>query len=228
MQLSSPKNITKEEYARALDSGKAGPMKHGYPAVIMHADDTITKIWAKKAGWLSSSRWRRYSFRFINNAEKLRNYGVTVPQIIAHKKIFGTHVYLVQYHSLPGQSIRELLEHHPERVDIPSLAQYFYDLHEKGIIFRAIHFGNVIQTPNGKYGLIDFTDITFLKHPAPLSRRATNIATPLRYREDVKRIEESGLPNFLKSYLSILRQKSGTFNEKSFMKIIHARIPKTS
>ena len=228
MQLSSPKNITKEEYARALDSGKAGPMKHGYPAVIMHADDTITKIWAKKAGWLSSSRWRRYSFRFINNAEKLRNYGVTVPQIIAHKKIFGTHVYLVQYHSLPGQSIRELLEHHPERVDIPSLAQYFYDLHEKGIIFRAIHFGNVIQTPNGKYGLIDFTDITFLKHPAPLSRRATNIATPLRYREDVKRIEESGLPNFLKSYLSILRQKSGTFNEKSFMKIIYARIPKTS
>jgi tRNA A-37 threonylcarbamoyl transferase component Bud32 len=228
MLLTTPTNITKEEYARSLDSGKAGPMKHGYPAVIISADGTITKLWAKKPGWLSSSRWRRYSSRFISNAEKLRNYGVTVPQIIAHKKICGTHVYLVQYHSLPGQSIRELLEHHPEQVDIPSLAQYFYDLHEKGIIFRAIHFGNVIQTPNGKYGLIDFTDITFLKHPAPLSRRATNIATPLRYHEDVKRIEESGLPNFLKSYLSILREKSGTFNEKSFMKIIHARIPKTS
>ena len=228
MQLSSPKNITKEEYARALDSGKAGPMKHGYPAVIMHADDTITKIWAKKAGWLSSSRWRRYSFRFINNAEKLRNYGVTVPQIIAHKKIRGTHVYLVQYHSLPGQSIRELLEHHPEKVDIPSLAQYFYDLHEKGIIFRAIHLGNVIQTPDGKYGLIDFTDITFLKHPAPLARRAANIATPLRYREDVQRMEESGLPDFLKSYLTILRKESGTFDEKSFMKIIEARIRRRS
>lgn len=226
MQRYSPKSVSPKEYSRILDSGEAGPTKHGYPAVIFHANDTVTKLWAKKTGWLSSSRWRPYSTRFIKNAELLKQEGIHTPEIISHMRIARSHVYLVQYHSLPGKSIRELLEHHPEQVDISSLAQYFYDLHEKGIIFRAIHFGNVIQISTGKYGLIDFTDVSFLKYPVPLTRRAANIATPLRYPEDVKCLKESNLPDFLEAYLEILRKNIGDFDENAFTKTIEDRIRK--
>lgn len=228
MPTHTPEIISETTYQEIATSGKLGPTKHGYPAVIFHANDTVTKLWAKKTGWLSSSRWRPYSTRFIKNAELLKQEGIHTPEIISHMRIARNHVHLVQYHSLPGKSIRELLVHHPEQVDIPSLAQYFYDLHEKGIIFRAIHFGNVIQISTGKYGLIDFTDVSFLKYPVPLTRRAANIATPLRYREDVKCLKESNLPDFLEAYLEILRKNIGDFDENAFTRTIKERIKKRS
>ena len=223
MPLPPPEIITKDQYDQIALSGKIGPMKHGYPAVIIHDDNTITKLWAKKSGIFSSSRWRPYSARFVQNAQKLHEAGVIVPQIIAHQRIANSHVHLVQYHSLEGTSIRELLEHNPEQIDIPSLARYYYDLHEKGIIFRAIHFGNVIQMPDQQYGLIDFTDVSFLNKPAPLIRRAANIATPLRYRQDIKRLKEAKLPGFPESYLSILKKKHKTVDENIFNQTIEDR-----
>lgn len=223
MQLSSPETITQDDYARILDSGEAGPIKHGYPAVIIHPGHTITKLWAKKTGWLSSARWHPYSLRFIKNAARLASHGVTVPKIIAHKKIHNTHVHLVQYRGLEGTSIRELLEHNPREVDIPALAGYIFNLHEKGILFRAIHLGNVIQMPDKKYGLIDFTDVVFLNKPAPANRRAQNLATPLRYQEDAGRLKQAGLPELTESYLEIMRSHNQTVDVPAFMRIIKER-----
>lgn len=228
MPTHTPEIISETTYQEIATSGKLGPTKHGYPAVIFHANDTVTKLWAKKTGWLSSSRWRPYSTRFIKNAELLKQKGIHTPEIISHMRIARSHVHLVQYYSLPGKSIRELLEHHPEQVDIPSLAQYIYNLHEKGIVFRAIHFGNIIQMPNQQYGLIDFTDVKFLNKPVPLIRRAANIATPLRYQQDVKNIKKSGLPNLRKRYFKILRKQRKQIEKDKFKHMVKERIKKRS
>jgi hypothetical protein len=77
-------------------------------------------------------------------------------------------------------------------------------LHDKGIFFRSIHFGNIILLPDNNYGLIDITDVRYYKNPVPLRRRAVNLATPLRYSEDADRIKVAQLPNLIDSYLSAL------------------------
>ena len=200
------KTITSEALDSLCQNGKAIDIKSGYPAVVLHPDGTVTKIWARKKSLLSSSRLRPYSNRFIKNAHGLAKKGIVVPEILNHAKVKNSHVRLVTYQSIPGKSIRELLESSPEEVDVVSLCQYINDLQDNGILFRAIHLGNIIQLDSDHhYGLIDFTDLQFYEKPISLSKRAMNIAVPLHYREDINKIEQAGLPNFLTTYMGILK-----------------------
>ena len=179
--------------------------KGGYPGVVIHPDGAITKIWARRKGLFSSSMLRPYSRRFVDNATELRRRGVTVPDILDHAALERSHVRIVTYRALPGTGIRELLKTAPAEVDIPDLCRFIHSLHENGILFRAMHLGNIIQLPGSGYGLIDFADVRFYGRALPLMRRAANLATPMRYQEDMDRIEEAGLPALLDSYLAVLR-----------------------
>jgi hypothetical protein len=200
------KTISQQELEALCQNGKAIDSKGGYPAVVLHPDGTVTKFWARKKGFFSSSTISPYSTRFIKNAAELTRRGVIAPEIISHAKLEHSHVRIVTYRSLPGESIRELLKENPTHVDIPRLAEYIFQLHEKGISFGGMHLGNIIQRPNDQgYGLIDFTDVKFYSKPVSLLRRAANLATPLRYQDDVKRITESGLPSLQQCYLDLLK-----------------------
>lgn len=188
-------------------NGRAIDSKGGYPAVVLHPDDTVTKFWARKKNLLSSATIWPYSTRFINNATKLARRGVNVPKILDHAKLENSRVHIVTYQSLPGTSIRELLHNSPQNVDIPSLCRYYLELHEKGIYYRTIHLGNIIQLPNHQgFGLIDFTDVYFSKKPLSLKRRASNISVPVRkrYIQDVQAIEQAGYPNLIDTYVDLL------------------------
>lgn len=201
--------ITREELEALCLDGQAIDYKAGYPAVVVHADGTISKFWARKKKLISSATLRPYSNRFINNAEELNRRGVVTPEIISHIAVEKSHVRIVRYRSLPGHSIRELLKEDPKQIDIKGLCRYIYELHEKGILFKGMHLGNIIQQPNQKgYGLIDFTDVKFYHESVPMIRRAANLATPLRYREDINRIKSAGLPGLLETYLKLLSLSS--------------------
>ena len=197
--------ITQQELDALCLNGRAIDMQGGYPCVVLHPDGTITKIWAIKKRLISSNTLSSYSQRFVNNAAKLKKRAVTVPEILSHAAVKGTHIKIVTYRSLPGKSIRDLLEDTPDQVNVHSLCQYIHTLHEKGIFFRSIHLGNIIQLPSGDYGLIDFTDVAYAARPLPLTRRAANLAFPLRYRDDIQRMEDVGLPNIRDTYLDILQ-----------------------
>ena len=201
------KTITHQEMDALCKNGRAIDSKGGYPAVILHPDDTVSKIWARKKNFLSSATIWPYSTRFINNAEKLARRGVSVPKILDHAKLENSPVRIVTYQSLPGTSIRDLLLNSPQSVDIPALCRYYLELHDKGIYYRTIHLGNIIQLPDHQgFGLIDFTDVQFSKKPLSLKRRASNIAVPVRkrYLPDVQAIEKAGLPNLIDTYLDLL------------------------
>jgi len=200
------KTITQKELDALCQNGQAIESKGGYPAVVIHPDDTVTKFWARKKGFFSSSTISPYSNRFIKNAAELTRRGVIVPEIISHAKLEHSHVRIVIYRSLPGESIRELLKEKPTQVDIPRLTEYIFQLHKKGISFGGMHLGNIIQCPNDQgYGLIDFTDVKFHSKPLSLEQRACNLAVPMRYSKDVQRIEEAGHPSMVQSYLEILQ-----------------------
>ena len=209
------KKISHNALESLCQNGRAIDSKGGYPAVVLHPDDTVTKIWARKKGFFSSATLSPYSTRFINNASELARRGITVPNILNHAQLENSHVRIVTYSALPGESIRELLEKDPKKVDIPALAKYIEKLHEKGIQFGGMHLGNIIQRPNSQgYGLIDFTDVRFFSKPLNIKQRAANLAVPLRYPEDIERIKAAGLPALLESYLEVL---SPTPTEKNFI-----------
>jgi hypothetical protein len=48
-------------------------------------------------------------------------------------------------------------------------------LHFLGIYFRSLHLGNVVLTPAGELGLIDFSDLTLWPCPLPRFMRRRNI-----------------------------------------------------
>jgi hypothetical protein len=190
-----PTVITSEELNTLCQHAHAIDNKGGYPAVIIHPDNTITKLWARKKKLLSSATLLPYSNRFIINAAKLIQRNIMVPEILSHSILQNSRIRLVTYRSLPGRSIRELLRKHPSSVDIPKLCAYIYQLQQKGILFRGMHLGSIIQCPQGKdYGLIDFTDVRFYARPLSLLYCAANFSTPLRYKKDIERIQKASLP----------------------------------
>lgn len=195
--------ISEEQLEKLCSHGKAIDSKAGYPCVVIHPDGTATKIWAKKKKLISSTSFSAYPDRFVKNAQRLAQRGVAVPEILDQAILEGSHVRIVTYRSLPGKSLRGLLKSSPEKVNIHSLCTYFHELHHKGIHFRSLHLGNIIQTPEGGYGLIDFTDVTYYSKPLSLKRRAANIAYPMQYQDDMRMITEAGLPDLLESYLDI-------------------------
>ncbi|MCP5538271.1 MAG: hypothetical protein H7A51_18815 [Akkermansiaceae bacterium] len=199
------KQMTTQELDSLCRNGTAIDSQGGYPCVVIHPDQTITKIWAIKKRFFSSNTLSHYATRFVNNAARLAALGIRVPEILEHAKVENSHIRVVKYKSLPGKSMRELLKEDPDQVDIPDLCRFIFSLHELGILYRSIHLGNIIQTAPGEYGLIDFTDVKFYNKPVPLLRRAANLAFPLRYDKDAKRIKKAKLPKILKSYLALLK-----------------------
>jgi hypothetical protein len=195
--------ITQDEFKFICNNGESIGKKSGYPAVVIHPDKTITKIWVRKK-LFSSATIYPYSSRFVRNARELHRRKVEVPEIINHARVENSNVRIVRYRALEGFSIRDLLRENPRKVSVHAIAKYFYELHEKGIFFRSIHLGNIVQLQGGdSYGLIDFTDVKF--HPGPLSlrRRAINLATPLRYNDDVKLLKEAEQVGLVESYSTI-------------------------
>ncbi|HAH96163.1 MAG TPA: toluene tolerance protein, partial [Firmicutes bacterium] len=44
---------------------------------------------------------------------------------------------------------------------LPALAKFIRTLHERGIYFRSLHLGNIIQLTQERFGLIDILDLQF-------------------------------------------------------------------
>lgn len=196
------RTITRNELDALCSNGQAIDSKNGYPAVVIHNDGTVTKIWARKKNLFSSTTLIPYSSRFIKNAAKLKKRGIITPTVIDHAKLEKSHIEIVRYTSLTGDSIRTLLHSTPQKIDLLQLCSYINSLHQKGIFFGGIHLGNIIQLSNG-YGLIDFTDVSFSSRPLLPKKRAANLMITLRYKKDILALEQTGHPDLLQTYLKV-------------------------
>ena len=73
-------------------------------------------------------------------------------------------------------------------------------LHEKGILFRSIHLGNILVLENGGFGLIDIADMSLQRRPLGLFKRARNFRHLLHDRADQNSLEQYGYERFLRQY----------------------------
>lgn len=135
--------------------------KHGNK-VLRLADGTMLKLFRRKR-LITSTALYPYARRFANNAQALARRGVPVPKVIAVARIAGLGRDMVRYEPLPGKTLRQLAREGltPERRQAlrDAFTRFVIDLHDHGIYFRSLHIGNVVVTPDGRLGLIDFSDL---------------------------------------------------------------------
>jgi len=155
------KRLTAEEYLRLRAGAEVMEADSFGDKVLRLADGTILKLFRRKR-LLSSAAWYPYAQRFADNAVAMRRRGIAVPEIIAIVRIPAIARDAVHYHPLPGESLRQLLRagmEPDERQNLRSaFTRFVIELHEKGIYFRSLHLGNVLQLPDGPFGLIDIAD----------------------------------------------------------------------
>jgi hypothetical protein len=145
--------------------------------VLLLADGRILKLFRRKR-LISSAAWRPYARRFVDNAAALAALGIPVPRVIAAWRVPSVERDVVLYQPLAGTTLRALLGQEVD-AETESRKRLFTDfvirLHSLGIYFRSLHLGNVVLTPAGELGLIDFSDLRVWPCPLPGFMRRRNI-----------------------------------------------------
>jgi tRNA A-37 threonylcarbamoyl transferase component Bud32 len=164
--------------ARVLEADGSGDK------VLRLADGRMLKLFRRKR-LLSSALLYPYAQRFANNTRALAQRGILCPTVIAVYRIPSIDRDGVYYNPLEGTTVRQL-QNSPAESDALrlQLGGFIARLHEKGVYFRSLHFGNVVLTPMSDLGLIDIADLRCQKRALSDSKRLRNFAHLLRYKED--------------------------------------------
>ena len=195
-----------DAYAR-LRAGATLLEADGYgDKVLCLADGSFLKLFRRKR-LFSSALFYPYACRFADNAGILRARDLPCPRLIACYRLPHIARDAVQYHPLPGQTLRQIILRMPEpepALRHPALACRFGSfvarLHREGIYFRSLHLGNVVLTPQAVFGLIDIADLRFRPPPlrAALCRR--NFDHLLRNARDRDWLMQDGGTAFMAGY----------------------------
>ncbi len=171
---------------------------HHGEKVLRLADGTILKLFRRRRV-ISSAALYPYARRFANNAAALARLGIPVPQVIAVLRIPSISRDAVHYAPLPGKTLRDLIRGGlpPEREGELKAAftRFVIQLHDHGVYFRSLHLGNVVCTPEGRLGLIDFADLRI--HPWSLGKylRTRNIRRMQEMDEERDWIDAEAIVN---------------------------------
>lgn len=166
--------------------------------VLRLTDGTIFKMFRRKR-LISSTALYPYAQRFANNAAALEKLGIPVPKIIAVVRIPEIARDAVHYQPLAGTTLREMvrdgLAPDLERELKAAFTKFLISLHDKGVYFRSLHIGNVVCTPDGRLGLIDFSDLRI--HPWPLGKylRARNLRRMQGIADELDWLDQDGVLN---------------------------------
>jgi hypothetical protein len=146
--------------------------------VLRLADGSFLKLFRRKR-LITSAAWYPYALRFADNAAALSALGIPVPRVIAAYRIPSMARDAVLYRPLAGTTLRALVQRGLDAEDERRLKRLFTGfvirLHSLGVYFRSLHLGNVIVTPAGELGLIDFSDLRIFRRPLPTFMRRRNL-----------------------------------------------------
>lgn len=157
--------------------------RHGAKLIAL-GDGRYLKLFRRKR-LLSSALMRPYSRRFHRNALRLAALGIPTVAPEALLQIPHLRRTAVVYRPLAGHTLREALgtgDGH-ERL-IGEFGRFLGRLHRQGVYFRSLHFGNLVVTDTGAFGLIDVADLDFRAAPLGTALVLRNFRHLLRYPRD--------------------------------------------
>ena len=178
------KTIDHQSYVALREGAEVLEVDHCGEKVLRLQDGTYLKIFRRKR-FLSSALWYPYAQRFADNARALEALGIPVPKIIDVARIPSIARDIVRYLPLPGQSLRQILQDGLDVVSLRSLKtqhdEFVNLLFMQGVYFRSFHLGNVILTPDGNLGLIDFADLKIYRSPLGAIMRGRSLRRMARF-----------------------------------------------
>ena len=192
----------------ALTQGARILEKDGFGLKVLRLPNArILKLFRRRH-WLSSQLWAPHAQRFDRNAKILLKRGIPTLSV---EKIFALpemQRQAVLYRELPGTRLRSWLsghEGHEAEHMIQQFGRFVAKLHTEGVLFRSLHFGNVLVTPEQQLALIDIVD---------------HIG---RYSEDHTLFTQSGEETFIEAYLEACQTslKVRTTLKGAFLKGLH-------
>ena len=187
--------------------------------VLRLADGQIVKSFRRKR-LLSSALLYPYAYRFQKNALRLTAAGIRTVKVNRLCYCPSRSRHLVFYEPVPGICLRShLADASPNCQILKQFAEFFAELHAKGIYFRSFHFGNVFVLPDSEgFALIDMADLSFRSAPLDFTLRLRNFRHLLRYEEDINSLERFGEGRFV----AIYARKAGLSEAQG--SIIHRRL----
>jgi len=152
--------------------------------VLRLNDGSIFKLFRIKR-LISSARLFPYVERFQANAARLASFDIPTVQVVAVYRIPAIKRTAVHYQPLEGITLRDHGIVNALDGDLSEkLGFFFHVLHQNGIYFRSIHFGNIVLTLDNNVGLIDIADMRIYRSALNISRRIRNLRHLFRYRSD--------------------------------------------
>lgn len=170
--------------------------------VLRLADGNFLKLFRRKR-LVSSAAWYPYAQRFADNTQKLGERGIPCPGVIGVYRIPDIRRDAVHYRPLEGASLRQIIQSGGAENGLrDTLARFVAQLHARGVYFRSLHFGNIILTPSGEFGLIDIADLRTWDRPLTNFYRQRNLQHLFRDPQDREWLDAAGTATFEKTYLS--------------------------
>ncbi len=193
------KTIQNHELEKLISAGKVIEKDTYGPKVILLSEDRYLKIFYQKST-VSMATIRSRAKQFSNNAKKLKTRGITTVGILDLFRTKNPRRDCVCYHGIPGDTIRQTLAQSIDKVTLCyKLGEYVAQLHDAGVMFRALHMGSIIQLTDGSFGLIDIDDMRVNVFSLHRSQRQRNFQHLFRYQQDRDAID---LDAFEQGYLS--------------------------
>jgi RIO-like serine/threonine protein kinase len=159
--------VTANELQNWLSQGEVLEKDSHGPKVIRLNDGKLLKIFRSRRIALLA-RLRPDAARFTAQAKRLQSLGIHTPEILETYWLDKSKlVSACLYDPLVGRPLDQIFKNQRAEFDqlLPRIAAYIYSLHQRGIYFRSLHLGNVLLTPSGEFGLIDFLDVHFKNRP---------------------------------------------------------------
>jgi tRNA A-37 threonylcarbamoyl transferase component Bud32 len=196
------KTLQNSELDALIAAGKTLEQDAYGPKVILLAEHRYLKIFYHKSQF-SMARLYSRARQFSRNAAKLKKRGITTVGILDIFKTKEPRRDCVCYHGIPGDTLRHRLQQQPQDLTLSrQVGSYIARLHDAGVMFRSLHFGNIIQLPDDRLGLIDIADMRLNLFTLNNSQRKRNFQHVFRYQQDLDSIQ---LDAFIEGYV----QESG-------------------
>ncbi len=169
------------------------------PKVILSDDGRIIKFFRQRK-LISSNRLFPQSEAFVRNSIGLQALGIAAVKCDKVYRCTDESVDVIMYPALPGDELRDLVE--AGRTELMErMPAYLGRLHDHGVMFRAIHLGNVLVQPDDSFALIDISDLDLKGGPLHAFRRARNILHLLNSKDDRAVIDAYGPERFTREYI---------------------------
>jgi hypothetical protein len=205
------KKLSTDEYNNLVQDARVLAEDEYGKKVLELADHSIIKLFRVKR-LISQATLYSPARRFKRNAQGLISLNIPTVTIVSLYKIKSIKRTAVHYQPLEGLTVREYLQKYGANESFLSrLGLFLLQLHEQGVFFRSVHFGNIIYTPDKQFGLIDISDMIIYKSPLNKNKRLRNLKHFFRLAEDIELIAGSNVIE--ESYLEHLAIKSKKFRK---------------